>query len=169
MDKKLKIYLGFLVLLFATIIIIDSKKPKPINWTPTYAVKDKIPFGLHILQQELADLSHQKITEISTTPYEYLDPLFDYDSLVNNYKIKGTLLNISEFTTIDASSLTEMFYFESHENAVFLSMKSFPKPLLDSLKIELKSDFKFNDSIYNWVANLKLKPTKYHLIELCHV
>ena len=155
MNKSLKIYIVILVLILALVIAMDISKPKPINWEPTYGVNDKIPFGLYILNQELGKMTGQKVTKMEQSPYEYFESQYDYDTLVNNYKVKGTFLNISDYGNIDETSAQEILYFISHENTAFLSMKKFPETLLDSLKISMDADYKYSDKIYNWLANPK--------------
>lgn len=165
MNKSLKIYIVILVLILALVIAMDVSKPKPINWEPTYGVNDKIPFGLYILNQELGKMTGQKVTKIEQSPYEYFESQYDYDTLVNNYKVKGTFLNISDYGSIDETSAQEILYFISHENTAFLSMKKFPETLLDSLKISMDADYKYSDKIYNWLANPKFGSKKYQIIE----
>ncbi len=166
MDKSLKIYISILVLLLTVIVIIDMNKPLPIDWSPTYGLKDKIPMGMYVFNEELPTLlKNQKIQKVTVTPYEYLKPLHNYDTLVNSYKIKGTFLVLSDVPILDNESTKELFYFADQGNTIFLSMKNFPKSILDSLKLEVKSEFQFSDSIYNWMANPKLSTTKYNLVE----
>lgn len=165
MNKSLKIYIVILVLILALVIAMDISKPKPINWEPTYGVNDKIPFGLYILNQELGKMTGQKVTKMEQSPYEYFESQYDYDTLVNNYKVKGTFLNISDYGNIDETSAQEILYFISHENTAFLSMKKFPETLLDSLKISMDADYKYSDKIYNWLANPKFGSKKYQIIE----
>lgn len=164
MDRKLKLYIGILVLLLAAVVTLNIFTPKPVDWTPTYDTKDKNPLGLYVFDHELPEiLKGQKITKINLTPYEYLEPT--YDTLVANYTTKGTFISISESPYIDKQSLEELFYFASRGNNIFLSMKTFPQQLLDSLKIDYRSDFIFSDSVYNWTANPKIGVKKYNLIE----
>lgn len=166
MNRTLKIYIAFLVLVLAGIIYLDSNRQKPIDWRPSYSVNDKIPFGLHVFDKEIGSiLKNQKIEKLNVTPYEFLESKFDYDTLVNDYKVKGTILNISEFSSIDDQSTKELCYFVSHGNSVFLSMKTFPQDLLDSLKLDFRTDFEFGGNTYNWIANTKLGAQKYHLAE----
>lgn len=165
MNKSLKIYIVILVLILALVIAMDISKPKPINWEPTYGVNDKIPFGLYILNQELGKMTGQKVTKMEQSPYEYFESQYDYDTLVNNYKVKGTFLNISDYGNIDETSAQEILYFISHENTAFLSMKKFPETLLDSLKISMDADYKYSDKIFNWLANPKFGSKKYQIIE----
>lgn len=162
MDNKVKIYIAILVLIFGITLLVDKGQPKPIDWTPTYSVEDKIPFGLYVFDQEADGLFKQKVERISTqTPYEYLDSQYDARENVQTYKVKGTFMNISEVDNIDQQSMKEILYFVSHGNNAFLSMKVFPKVLLDSLKIELKTDVMPNDSISVWMANKKAGTKKY--------
>mgnify|MGYP003583486754 FL=1 len=164
MDNKVKIYIAILVLIFGITLLVDKGQPKPIDWTPTYSVDDKIPFGLYIFDHEADRLFKQKVERISTqTPYEYLDSQYDARENVETYKIKGTFVNISEVNNIDEQSMKEILYFVSHGNNAFLSMKVFPKVLLDSLKIELKTDFMPVDSVSVWMANKKVNSKKYTL------
>lgn len=159
----MKIYIAILVLLFGIVLLTDKGKPKPIDWTPTYSVNDKIPFGLYILDQEFNGFfKKQKVKKISTeTPYEYLDSQYDENENVENYKIKGTFINISEANNIDDQSMKEILYFVSHGNKAFLSMRAFPKLLLDSLKLELKTDFMPSENVSIWMANKKVSTKKY--------
>ena len=152
--------------MIVSIIVIDVNRPVPINWSTTYDTNDKIPFGLYVLDQELPTLlKDQKLNKVITTPYEYFEPLYDYDSLVKNYNVKGTFLAIAEYAEMDEASVTELFYFADRGNTIFLSMKSFPKAILDSLKINCNADFEYKKKSYNWIANPKLGTKKYNIEE----
>lgn len=162
MSKTIKIYIVLLVLIFIAIIYIDSNRPRPINWSPTYDLKDKIPFGLFIFDKETPTLfKNDTIEKITNTIYEHFEPLYDYDSLVNNYKEKGTLLSISENYDIDDESTQEMLYFVSHGNSAFISSKSFSRLLLDSLKCDINNEMQFNKQIEFSLTNKKLSSKKY--------
>lgn len=167
MDKNIKIYIGILVFVLGIILLADRGEAKAIDWNPTYSITDKIPFGLFVFDQEIHGiLKNQKIEKIETlTPYEFLDSQYDNDSLVEDYKIKGTFLNVTETNTIDDQSMDELFYFVSHGNNVFLSMKSFPGTLLDSLKLETTNDFEIPNSNSTWLANPRLSSKRFHLTE----
>ena len=133
MNRTLKIYILLLVMVLVAIVAIDINRPKPIDWTSTYSIKDKIPFGLHVFNEEIgALLKNQKIEKLNITPYEYFINQYDYDTLVNDYKTKGTFLNISEFPNIDEQSIKEICSFVSHGNTAFISGKGLPNELLDS-------------------------------------
>lgn len=166
MTRTLKIYIILLIIMLVGIIYIDANAPKPVNWTPTYSIKDKIPLGLYVFDKEINSLlKNQKIEKINISPYEYFYDKYNYDTLVNNYTVKGSFLNISEYATIDDQSIKEICDFVSHGNNAFLSSKIFSNKLLDSLNLKMNGEYKYKDSIYNWLANPKLGIQKYKIIE----
>jgi hypothetical protein len=167
MDKTLKIAVSFLVLLFVGIIFLDSRKPKPIDWTPTYSIKDKIPFGLYVLDQEMGRFfKGQEIEKINKSPYEYFIDQYNFEDKINKgHYINGTFINIVESSDIDKESAHQILQFVGAGNAAFISAKDLPAGLLDTLKLEIKAEFKLKDSIFNWLANKKTGRQKYKLIE----
>ena len=167
MNKSLKIYIAILVFIFALILLAGNNAPKKIDWTPTYSVNDKIPLGLYVFDKEINGLlKKQKIERVSAlTPYEFLDSKYVPDTVVGTYKIKGTFFNITEFASIDDQSMKELFYFVSHGNSAFLSMKTFPQLLLDSLKVDFRTDFQYSDSTSIWLANKNISRKKFHMVE----
>ncbi|MFT7252009.1 MAG: hypothetical protein ACI9FW_001765 [Flavobacterium sp.] len=161
MNKNLKVYIFLLVLILIGIIFVDASRPKPINWTPTYALNDKIPFGLYVFGQESEKLfSNQKVTKNSNTPYEYFYDKYDYED--STYTVKGDILFINEEFTIDKNSVDELFYYASRGNDVFISSSSFSKNLKDTLGFEIKTSSIFMDSFALNVSNKNLKPKDYY-------
>jgi hypothetical protein len=166
MNKSVKIYLIFLVVVIIGILVLDSSKPKPINWSPTYSVSDKIPFGLYVFNQELRGLLHpDTLQTINVTPYEFFDDYYNYDTLVNAYSTNGTFVAINNYPNIDDQSVQELLYFASQGNSIFLSMKTLPQMLLDSLKLDYRSDFELTDNTALWFTNENLGTEKYNLVE----
>lgn len=142
-------------------VFIESNRPRPIDWNPTFALNDKIPFGLYVLDKEADKLfSKQKITKISKTPYEFFDDKYDYSD--STYTVKGDVLYVNNDFTIDDSSVDELFYFASRGNNIFLSASNFPNNLRDSLHFEIKRSSLFSDSIALNVTNPYLKPKEFH-------
>ena len=164
MSRTLKIYIFFLFVLIGFCIYLDAISPKPIDWRPSYDLRDKIPFGLYVFDKESEKiLSPNKIKKESKTLYEFLDPLYDQDTLVKNYKIEGTILSICDNYIIDDESTKELFYFVSHGNTAFLSVQNLPKMYTDSLKIETESQFDLSNKVDCWLANSSLGNQKYSL------
>jgi hypothetical protein len=154
MPKSLKIYIFLLVLILVGIIIIDANKKVPIDWRPSYSLREKIPFGLYVFDQESKSLFNpQKIKKFGETPYEFFDQYYDVDD--STYSVSGTFLHIDNSCTIDNSSVDELLYFVSHGNNAFLSATSFPEKLADSLHFETAQSNSFLDSI-------QFKTERYH-------
>lgn len=192
MDRTLKIYIVLLIFVIAGIVYIDINKPKPIDWSPTYSIKDKIPLGMYVFNEEIEGLlKNQDIEKIEVSPYEYFIDDFDYaeDSIsasdaaaavvdtievyedsnvtpqAQDFYSKGTFMNIEEYSDMDKESVNEICKFVSRGNTVFLSNKQFSEQLQDTLKLEMQSEFNFKDSTFNWVANPKLGKKKYTIKE----
>ena len=147
------------------IVIIDINKPIPINWTPTYDTKDKIPFGLYVLDKEIPFvLEDRRLKKLDFTPYEYFHT-HNPNNSSETLQLEGTFLRISEFSDLDKSSSSELLNFASRGNSVFLSMKDFPKVILDSLKLAINGEYQYTDSIFNWLANPKIGTQKFNLVE----
>ncbi len=164
MNSKIKIIIAVLILLLGAVIYVDYTKPAPINWNETYDVRDKSPFGLYVFKQESNILlQRNKIIKVNQTPYEFLEPQYDYDSLVQNYKCKGTLFFIADHFTIDDESTQEMLYFVSKGNVAFISSKDFSSKLLDSLHVSSEPLFKLSDKNEVWLANTVLGKQKTNL------
>ena len=88
MNKTIKIYIGLLVLLFGAITFIELSRQRPINWTPTYNEKHKIPFGTYILHEELKNVfQNQDFQDIKQTPYEFFDSKYDWEE--KTYNVTG--------------------------------------------------------------------------------
>ena len=146
MPKSLKIYIFLLVLILVGIIIIDANKKTPIDWRPSYSLREKIPFGLYVFDQESKSFFNpQKIKKFGETPYEFFDQYYDVDD--STYTVSGTFLHIDNSCTIDDTSVDELLYFVSHGNNAFLSATSFPEKLADSLHFETAQSNSFLDSI----------------------
>ncbi|NHN27584.1 DUF4350 domain-containing protein [Flavobacterium jejuense] len=147
MPKSIKIYISILVLILIGIITIDANKPKPVDWSPTFSVKDKIPFGLFVLNNEIDSLfNEQKIERFGVTPYEFLDPKYSYKD--STYTTKGTIMYIDESSNIDDESAQELLYFVSHGNTAFISATNFPIKFRDTLNFNYAYSNIFADSLY---------------------
>lgn len=164
MSRTLKIYIFFLLVLIGFFIYLDAIRPKPIDWNPTYSLRDKIPFGLYVFDKESEKiLSPNKIKKEGKTIYEFLDPLYNGDTLVKNYTIRGNILSICDNYIIDDESTKELFYFVSHGNTAFISAQNLPEIYTDSLKIETESNFDLSNKVNCWLANPNLGNQEYSL------
>jgi hypothetical protein len=162
MKKGSAIYIVIPVVILLIIIIVDSLRPNNINWTPTYATKDKIPLGMYVFDHESKEIfKGDTLEKLTATPYEFFEDLYDYEE--KRYTASGSFLNINNQNAIDNESAKELLYFADHGNTIFLSMKDFPQVLIDSLKLKTKTDFTLKDSIY--LSLSEKEPAKKYLFK----
>lgn len=160
MNRTLKIYIAFLVLIIVGIVAIDSGRPKPINWTPTYAAQDKIPFGLYVFDKEIKNLfPNQKIERFGSSVYEFLDSKYSYPD--SSYTEKASVLLISQLNTTDEISADELLFFVEQGNTAFLSMQSFPQKLKDTLKFNFTNGLYLNNKMQLHLTGNNFKDKKY--------
>ena len=160
MPKSLKIYLFLLVLIFVGIIWADATKDKPIDWSETYSIKDKIPFGMYVFDQEHKKFfAPQEVEKFSETAYEYFDKQYNQED--STYNVKGSILYVNKNYEIDAISEKELFYFASYGNDVFLSCANFSKTMADSLGFEIGYNNNFIDSLQFKTAQFE-KPDAFY-------
>jgi hypothetical protein len=166
MNKTIKIYLVFLVLLLVAIIIVDANRPKPIDWTPTFGINDRIPFGMHIFDKESSSLlKNDTIEKTTQTAYEYLDSRYYYiDDSLQTDNARGTFLAIAEYYDIDDESTNELLYHVAQGNSVFLSATSFSEKLEDSLHFNTNSKMPEKDGLDLNVVNPSLGTKKYNFV-----
>lgn len=112
MKNQTKIYLGLFALLMISIIYMESVKPKPINWFPSYVSKHKIPYGTYVLRNELKSIFPvTKIDEIKIPPYVFLQ-----DSTK-----QGTYMFIDNAINFGEDEFNELLQFVKRGNDVFIS------------------------------------------------
>jgi hypothetical protein len=63
-----RLYALGLVLLFGVYVLIESHRPKPLDWKPTYINTDKIPYGTYALFDQLPRLLGTDSIEVVRLP-----------------------------------------------------------------------------------------------------
>ena len=63
-----RLYVLGLALLFGTYVLVESHRPKPLDWTPTYINTDKIPYGTYALFDQLPRLLGTDSIEVVRLP-----------------------------------------------------------------------------------------------------
>ena len=111
----------YLILLFSTIIgfiLVEIYKPKPIDWTPTFSNKDKIPYGCELLYKVLPNvfpnqkISDEKVSIFSTKRKVKLPP-------------KSTYLYVFSYFRADSLSLVKLLDYVQKGNSVFIASENF--------------------------------------------
>ncbi|GAA4369640.1 hypothetical protein GCM10023185_43480 [Hymenobacter saemangeumensis] len=76
-----RLYLLGMGLLFAAYVALEYNRPKPLDWTPTLANKDKIPYGTFALYDQLPRLLGTDSVEVVRLPvYSQLTGLSQVDT-----------------------------------------------------------------------------------------
>ena len=63
-----RLYLLGIALLFGSYVLLEYNRPKPLDWTPSYANKDKIPYGTFVLYDQLPRLLGTDSVEVVRLP-----------------------------------------------------------------------------------------------------
>lgn len=162
MNNKFKIILAVLILLFGVISYLDYIKPKPIDWSETYSIKDKIPFGLYVFDKEFPKMRMpDTVQKVNTTLFEFLEPNYSEDLSKQSYEQRGTVFSVSNFADLDSESEDELLNFVAEGNTAFLSNTDFSKKLQDSLHFELEPYNAVSDSSKVWLSNENIGSEKY--------
>ncbi|CAL2101560.1 conserved protein of unknown function [Tenacibaculum sp. 190130A14a] len=150
MDKKLKIYIAILILVVIGIVFVESSKSKQINWFPTYAAKHKIPYGTYVLRTEMDALFPNKVKDIHTQPYVFLN-----DSTYN-----GTYVFINNTINIDKDEFGELLAFTERGNDVFIASGGV---YIDTLGAQTKGVYTtaFEEKTYQKLVNPNFKNQEY--------
>ena len=112
MDKKTKIYVGVFVAIILLLVYLDATKQKPVSWFPSYTAKDKIPYGMFVLRNQMNTLlPNTTIREIKESPYIFLQ-----DSTVS-----GTYFFANGFINFGKEEFDELLKFVARGNDVFMA------------------------------------------------
>ncbi|QCX38512.1 DUF4350 domain-containing protein [Aureibaculum algae] len=93
-------------------IYLESVKPKPLNWFPTYAAKHKLPYGTYVLRNELETIfPDTEIQDITTPPYVFLQ---------DTTKM-GTYFFVNDGVNFGEDEFNKLLQFVERGNDVFIS------------------------------------------------
>jgi len=151
--KGNKKYSIILAACFTALILLQVFSPKPINWNPSYAKKDLIPFGSSALYKMLPAIFPTQ--NITTTEF----PL--YNTLRSNTFQKYNYIIINNVFKPDTLDTRELLKFAAAGNSVFISANYFEGKFADTLKLKTNNYFdsgnfiKYDSSI---IANIYKSP-----------
>lgn len=101
-----RLYLLGIALLFAGYVTLEYNRPKPLDWTPTYANKDKIPYGTYALYDQLPRLLGTDSIEVVRLPvYSQLTGL-SLDEVTADSARAATETTVTETTEATDSTST---------------------------------------------------------------
>ncbi|WP_343522873.1 DUF4350 domain-containing protein [Pedobacter sp.] len=145
--KGYKIYLiiGSILILFY--LIAQYNKPTPTNWAPTYAAKDKIPYGTYILYHRIKDILPNATVRQSEAAI--------YNTLKDKNFNKTVYLIIAQKAEISRTDFDQLVHFMQAGNDVFIASYDLGK-IEKGLKLQAVSTMSAEGSTLNFTnPNLK--------------
>ena len=138
--KQHRIYLVILLITIIGFILVEIYKPKPVDWTPTFSNKDKIPYGCELLYKVLPNIfPNQKISDEKV-------PIFSKKRTVK-LPPKSNYLYVFSYFRVDSLSLVKLLDYVQKGNSVFIASENF-FGLDDTLHFQTSyvKDLAINDS-----------------------
>ena len=128
MNRTYKIALGLFLLLIVSLAWLESTEPEPINWTPSFTAKDRIPLGAFVFYDSWKN-REDSIVDIKIPPYEY----------INYSPASGTYFFLNNYINFDDKELDDILDWVSEGNKLFISAYDFGHNLTDTLNLETSS------------------------------
>lgn len=125
--KKRHIHIAIFILLIVVLILVEYMKPIPVNWHPTFARRNKIPYGTYVLYDLLPDIfPSQDIEENRLSLYEFFlyKDSGNYNFIFINYNFHPDI--------IDTKQLLNTV---SEGSSVFIAANNINRELADTLNI----------------------------------
>ncbi len=147
-------YILILLAMVVAYTAFEYYRPKPINWTPTYTNKDKIPFGTQALYELLPTTLGKAGVELLRLP--------PYNFLTSRKRLTGTnYISICHSFAADENDQRELLAYVRRGNTVFISAYYLPDSLCSVLgfRAEVKPDNLRDTTLLNNFTNPALRKT----------
>ena len=133
-------YLLGLLTLFCGYVALEYYRPKPLDWTPTYENKDKIPYGTYVLYQLLPEVLGGPVQTVRLPAYNQLAP----DSLLPADEPapaaeRGSYLFVSETFDVSRPDVEALLRYAARGNDVFIAAERFAANFADTLGFSTRS------------------------------
>ena len=129
MTKLQKVIFGVFLLLIALMVYAEATKAQPVNWFPSYAQIDKIPYGTYVLHDVLEQKLGESLEDVSISPFEKL----------RDGGTSGTYLFINTRIDFDETELKDLLQWVSEGNTMFISTNDLGYKLRDTLQVETRN------------------------------
>ncbi|OYU85306.1 MAG: hypothetical protein CFE24_02050 [Flavobacterium sp. BFFFF2] len=134
-------YLILFVLAMSAMMWLEMNKPVPFSWEPQCRIDGKQPFDLFILKDRLKQWQPGPVSQIQITPYQYFT-----GSKIKTSKSK-TYLYISYDFQLDQASMDQLLYRVQQGDQLFISARTFPQKLLDTLALKQKNELDLDQKL----------------------
>ena len=146
--KGYKIYFAIGLVLILVYLIAQFNKPTPTDWSPSYAKKDKIPYGTFIFYNRIKDILPKANIKTSNAAI--------YNTLKNKGYQNSTYIIIAPQVKIEKADLEQLKKYISAGNDVFIASYDLGAIAEKNLKLKLSATFSQNGSSVNFTnPNLK--------------
>ena len=158
MDKRSKIILGVLAAILVVLFVVESNRPKPINWRPSYTSGDKVPLGAFVLFDNLENLFEGATVEnVDQVPMDFLRE--------HENETGSSYIFLNNYLDFDETETDYLLDYAARGNKVFISSSSIYGALADTLKLEASSSSYYmdtdNDTIRTRLVNPAFKDRSY--------
>ncbi|MDN5287304.1 MAG: hypothetical protein JWR38_3578 [Mucilaginibacter sp.] len=131
--KSLKLYIIALSCLLLIYLVAQYNRPKPVDWTTSLNINDKIPYGTYILYHNINDIFPK--ASVKT----FSEPVYN---VINDHEIKhGTYIIICEAINLTEYDYAKLKQYISSGNDVFIAASYFGEQFKKNLKIETRIEF----------------------------
>jgi len=145
--KGYKIYLIIGSILILVYLVAQYNKPTPTNWAPTYATKDKIPYGTFILYNRIKDILPSASVQQSKAAI--------YNTLKAKKFSKTAYLIVAQKAEISKTDFDQLVKYMQDGNSVFIASYDLGKIEKD-LKLQTSTTMSAEGSHLNFTnPNLK--------------
>jgi hypothetical protein len=139
MKRKNIKYLVPLIITLIILTIIKIVEPEEVDWTKSYAKKDKIPYGGYIIYDIVPNLFPDNEVVLKELPI--------YNILKDNYYYGSNYVFINNYFSPDRLDAEYLLDYVSDGNNVFISAFGIYGDLADSLRIKTFDEFFSQDSV----------------------
>jgi hypothetical protein len=139
MKRKNIKYLVPLIITLIILTIIKIVEPEEVDWTKSYAKKDKIPYGGYIIYHIVPNLFPDNEVVLKELPI--------YNILKDNYYYGSNYVFINNYFSPDRLDAEYLLDYVSDGNNVFISAFGIYGDLADSLRIKTFDEFFSQDSV----------------------
>jgi hypothetical protein len=123
MTRSKQLYLLGIIILFAALIALNYNSPKPVNWSETYNVNDKEPYGCYILNDLLPTIFPKQKVDYNQEGF--------YLSLDSSSVDRKNLIVITTNFNPDQLDLDVLLKYVSKGNNLFVSSYRFDTHFLE--------------------------------------
>ncbi len=154
MDKKVFIIAGVALLLLLTFAVFNKSRKPNYNWRESYKVKEKSPYGLHILKEVMNSYS----TAGGIIDVDKKLEVLAIDSLQNLRN--NNFVFIGQAIHFDSTAFDRLLAFVENGNTAFISSSSIPQDLMEQIYPQICYEYDWED--YETMTDTTVSVTLYH-------